>query len=268
MANRDTAAMRNEGLEFVIGDGEIQSCICQYCGSPMKESEELSICTKCKTPHHKECFKENEKCTTYGCGNKTAGSAEFKEGKICRKNYDGPSAGDVHRALEGLAARNGSTLSKHLIGFLREKFLIDVLPYSSSSIKERLLSNSMDLSSIKRQASVCKDKMNIANRKIFWAKAFSFFDKRRLREQNELKERLPELNRAYQTEMNKIKEKTEEIMKIRELMGGSKEYTVALDFLIKLTERGIKRRTDLCERYNSEEGLDFISYKEFEDSLL
>jgi len=48
-----------EPIVFVAG-GE-----CQVCGSPMEEG--VVLCSRCRTPHHEECWIYNGTCSTYGC---------------------------------------------------------------------------------------------------------------------------------------------------------------------------------------------------------
>lgn len=40
---------------------------CPYCLAELLPDEERVRCEGCKTPHHKECFEENESCASYGC---------------------------------------------------------------------------------------------------------------------------------------------------------------------------------------------------------
>lgn len=42
---------------------------CPYCQSLIKSENDTIYCNFCGTPHHKECWKENSGCTTYGCRN-------------------------------------------------------------------------------------------------------------------------------------------------------------------------------------------------------
>lgn len=41
--------------------------ICPYCQTAIRVGEENILCSACKMPHHRECWVENGKCTTYGC---------------------------------------------------------------------------------------------------------------------------------------------------------------------------------------------------------
>ena len=40
---------------------------CPYCQVPLKSGEESFNCPKCETPHHLECWRENNGCTVFGC---------------------------------------------------------------------------------------------------------------------------------------------------------------------------------------------------------
>ena len=41
--------------------------LCPYCQSEIGPSDQTHSCPVCATPHHLECWRENEGCTTYGC---------------------------------------------------------------------------------------------------------------------------------------------------------------------------------------------------------
>ncbi|TXI87421.1 MAG: DUF4339 domain-containing protein [Cupriavidus sp.] len=41
---------------------------CPYCREAVEEDERM-ICPSCKTPHHPDCWHENEGCTIFGCEN-------------------------------------------------------------------------------------------------------------------------------------------------------------------------------------------------------
>lgn len=41
--------------------------ICPFCKSEFKEDDEIVVCSACDMPHHKECWIENQGCTTFGC---------------------------------------------------------------------------------------------------------------------------------------------------------------------------------------------------------
>lgn len=41
--------------------------LCPYCQGPISDSEESVVCSGCETPHHKDCYEENNGCTVFGC---------------------------------------------------------------------------------------------------------------------------------------------------------------------------------------------------------
>ena len=40
---------------------------CPYCLSAILPSEDSVVCSACGIPHHRECWRANRRCTTYGC---------------------------------------------------------------------------------------------------------------------------------------------------------------------------------------------------------
>ena len=40
---------------------------CAHCGVPFASGDEVVICPRCKTPHHRHCWTDNLGCTTLGC---------------------------------------------------------------------------------------------------------------------------------------------------------------------------------------------------------
>lgn len=40
---------------------------CPYCKTGFTETDDIVICGSCEMPHHKECWIENQGCTTFGC---------------------------------------------------------------------------------------------------------------------------------------------------------------------------------------------------------
>jgi hypothetical protein len=44
--------------------------ICPFCQTPIKQGVAVTICSLCNTPHHSECWQENNGCTTFGCKGK------------------------------------------------------------------------------------------------------------------------------------------------------------------------------------------------------
>lgn len=41
--------------------------ICPFCKTELKPSDEVVVCSACEMPHHKDCWVENQGCTTFGC---------------------------------------------------------------------------------------------------------------------------------------------------------------------------------------------------------
>ena len=43
----------------------IDECVCMICGEELLE--DIVLCRRCKTPHHRECWLYYGACSTYGC---------------------------------------------------------------------------------------------------------------------------------------------------------------------------------------------------------
>ena len=41
--------------------------ICPYCKTEFKPGDDIIVCSECDMPHHKDCWVENQGCTTFGC---------------------------------------------------------------------------------------------------------------------------------------------------------------------------------------------------------
>ncbi|MBS1516658.1 MAG: hypothetical protein JSS91_01070 [Bacteroidetes bacterium] len=57
--------MSDSGIKYE----NFKNKICPYCQSRIKKGADISVCSECGTPHHKECWDENNGCTSYGCRN-------------------------------------------------------------------------------------------------------------------------------------------------------------------------------------------------------
>lgn len=40
---------------------------CPYCKTELHQYDDVIVCDKCNMPHHKDCWIENNDCTTFGC---------------------------------------------------------------------------------------------------------------------------------------------------------------------------------------------------------
>jgi len=45
----------------------VTATLCPYCQGPISDSEESVVCSGCETPHHQDCYEENNGCTVFGC---------------------------------------------------------------------------------------------------------------------------------------------------------------------------------------------------------
>ncbi|MCI0412537.1 hypothetical protein L0222_07010 [bacterium] len=45
--------------------------VCPYCRNPVLEDEKAVSCRECRTIHHSECWNETDRCSVFGCGNKS-----------------------------------------------------------------------------------------------------------------------------------------------------------------------------------------------------
>ncbi|MBK8981887.1 MAG: DUF4440 domain-containing protein [Ignavibacteria bacterium] len=57
--------MNNAGIKY----DNYKNKICPYCQSRLKKGADITVCSACGVPHHRECWDENSGCTSYGCRN-------------------------------------------------------------------------------------------------------------------------------------------------------------------------------------------------------
>ncbi len=119
-----------------------QNKTCPYCQSKIKTGADFLVCSHCGTPHHKECWNENNGCTTYGCINnpQTEKKIEVPSEDIGNSTID-----SIRESLNTASAVNqiqcpncksdietGSTFCKYCGFNIREK----VLPKDVTEKKE------------------------------------------------------------------------------------------------------------------------------------
>jgi hypothetical protein len=56
---------------------------CPYCLTIILDSEKHLICPGCEVPHHKECWQQNDGCTTFACEGKALVNRNMAD-----KDYD------------------------------------------------------------------------------------------------------------------------------------------------------------------------------------
>lgn len=63
--------------------------ICPYCKTEFKPDDEVVVCSACEMPHHKDCWVENQGCTTFGClGTIQSANAATTAVTSCLLTYD------------------------------------------------------------------------------------------------------------------------------------------------------------------------------------
>lgn len=101
--------------------------ICPYCKTKLLPEDDVVVCSNCGMPHHKECWIENQGCTTFGClGSITSLSDAYKayippqendfeitfEGEIILGNVDCPRCGRLNDAAHSYCSFCGNKLIK------------------------------------------------------------------------------------------------------------------------------------------------------------
>ena len=72
---------------------------CPYCQANIKSNANIVVCDLCNTPHHEECWAENNGCTAYGCSNNP--NTNPREGIIFESiDVGNQTVDDIQRQLE------------------------------------------------------------------------------------------------------------------------------------------------------------------------
>lgn len=88
--------------------------ICPYCKTGFKPGDDIIVCSDCDMPHHKDCWIENQGCTTFGClGTIKAADHAATSVTTTQMTYDdnGSAASDPNVFCTQCGARNVSTFS-------------------------------------------------------------------------------------------------------------------------------------------------------------
>lgn len=82
---------------------------CPYCQTPIKPGVPVAVCSACGMPHHAECWRENGRCTTFGCGGQPAGSGVDAPPVSVQRTRDGhaicPTCGYVMMPFDATCPR-------------------------------------------------------------------------------------------------------------------------------------------------------------------
>lgn len=62
--------------------------VCPYCKTEFTEDDDVVICSDCFMPHHKECWIENQGCTTFGCSGTIQSVEHVREKDSASKESD------------------------------------------------------------------------------------------------------------------------------------------------------------------------------------
>ena len=68
--------------------------VCPYCKTKFVPGDDIVVCSDCDMPHHKDCWIENQGCTTFGClGTIKTAENETTSVTSSHMNYDDSGAG-------------------------------------------------------------------------------------------------------------------------------------------------------------------------------
>lgn len=68
---------------------------CPFCENFIEENEDIVICSRCKTPHHRDCWKANHGCMTYSCYGEMLTPQDFEEPEFYKREVNNLSEEDL-----------------------------------------------------------------------------------------------------------------------------------------------------------------------------
>jgi hypothetical protein len=172
---KDTGAA---GIEILLDNTPAQSCTCQFCGSQMKQSERLVVCSVCETPHHESCYAENSRCTTYACKGSKPFSAKFRNGRIEKDLRYSVSAWNVYKVLDEIRCKVCPEIPADVGELIRDEGLVSVISEKEYFVMESEASMRHqvreEVDSGRRQAAAYKREISRLEQRQFWIDLFSF----------------------------------------------------------------------------------------------
>ena len=83
--------------------------ICPYCKCTIREDDDVVICSECEMPHHRDCWVENQGCTTFGCTGTIQGVGNGPTSVTATTlQYETPQTGMVYCTRCGAACKPGT----------------------------------------------------------------------------------------------------------------------------------------------------------------
>ena len=86
--------------------GEFVGKICPFCKGEIKEDDIIVKCSKCDMPHHRDCWVENQGCTTFGCD----GTIQSADAAVPAQDFDIDVADNGQAAPEIFCTRCGTAI--------------------------------------------------------------------------------------------------------------------------------------------------------------
>ncbi len=77
-----------------------EGLICPFCQNSFEREEDIVICSVCKTPHHIDCWKANDGCTSYGCKGIPLSVVEYENRKSEPIGYIPPIPASNNQEME------------------------------------------------------------------------------------------------------------------------------------------------------------------------